>query len=55
MKPKMFDKVVMKDGKTAYIVEIFDSGKAYMVDVDLPNGETETKFAFPDDIKEVVQ
>ena len=29
MKIKLFDKVLLKNGKTAHIVEIYEHGKAY--------------------------
>lgn len=46
---KLFDKVILKNGCSAYIVEIFDDGKAFIADIDTPNG-TETDYVFPKDI-----
>lgn len=33
---KMFDKVLMKDGRSASIVEVYGNGDEYDVDVDIP-------------------
>ena len=38
MKIKQYDRVLLKDGNKASVVEIFDSGKAFLVDVD-KNGQ----------------
>lgn len=42
MKVKQYDRVRLKDGSEASIVEIFDGGKAFIVDVDR-NGDTYTE------------
>lgn len=48
MKIKLFDKVMLKNGKTAHIVEIYEEGKAYEADIlvddsgEYPEYETET-------------
>lgn len=39
---KKYDKVLLKSGQTAFITEIFEKGKAYLADVDYPEG-TETE------------
>lgn len=36
---KMFDKVLMKDGRSASIVEVYGNGDEYDVDVDIPEEE----------------
>ncbi len=48
---KMFDKVLMKDGRSASIVEVYGNGDEYDVDVDIPEeGSWETKTVHPKDI-----
>ena len=48
MEIKMYDKVKLKDGREATIVEIYEQGKAYEADIlvddkgDYPEYETET-------------
>ena len=48
MKLKMYDKVKLKDGREATIVEIYEQGKAYEADIlvddtgEYPEYETET-------------
>ncbi len=39
---KKYDKVLLKSGQIAFITEIFEKGKAYLADVDYPEG-TETE------------
>ncbi len=53
MKIKQYDKVLLKSGEYAYIVEIFDGGKAYLADIDKKTG-TETDWLKPEDIKKTV-
>lgn len=50
---KLYDKVTLKNGCSAYIVEIFDNGKAFIADIDTPNG-TETSYIFPKDILQLM-
>lgn len=42
MKIKLYDKIKLKDERTATIVEILDPEKAYIVDIDLPGPDWET-------------
>lgn len=42
MKIKMFDKVRLKSGETAYIVEIYRQGVAYEADIIKADGSTIT-------------
>jgi len=35
---KEFDKIKLKTGETAYIVEIYKQGVAYEADIDYPDG-----------------
>ena len=39
---QMFDKVLLKTGETAYIVEIYEQGEAYEADIDKTDGSVET-------------
>lgn len=52
MKIKQYDKVLLKDGDFAYIVEVFDDGAAFIADIDRKTG-TETDWIRPEDIKEI--
>ena len=54
MKIKQYDKVLLKDGDYAYIVEIFGDGKLFLGDIDRKDG-TETDWIKPDDIKKIVK
>lgn len=48
-----YDKVLLKDGCTAYIVEIFEDGKAFLADIDKPSGTT-TDWIKSDEIQEKI-
>ena len=50
MKIQQYDKVILKDGDYAYIVEIFEDGKAFLADIDRKDG-TETDWLKPEDMK----
>lgn len=54
MKMEQYDRIRLKDGRTASVVEIFEEGVAYLVDVDLPGPEWETIDVKYEDIKEVI-
>ena len=54
MKIEQYDKVLLKDGDTAYIVEIFDGGKMYIADINRKE-KTVTDWVKPEDIKKVIQ
>lgn len=54
MKVRMFTKVLLTSGRTAYIVEIFDNGKAFLADIDLDDGEVDTDLIYPKDIKKIL-
>lgn len=54
MRIEPYDKVLLKDGDTAFVVEIFDDGKAFLADIDRKGG-TETDWIKPDDIKKVIR
>lgn len=51
MELKMFDKVRLKTGETAYVVEIYESGKAYEMDIDKLDGKTVTDTVWPEQIE----
>lgn len=52
---KELDIVRLKDGRTATVLEVFDSGKAYLVEMADENGKTlDTPTVAPDDIEKVV-
>ena len=53
MKIEEFDRVLLKSGEYASIVEIFDNGKAFIADIDRDGG-TETDWIKPEDIEKVV-
>lgn len=48
---EMFDKILLKTGEIAYLVEIFDNGKAFIADINKPDGKIETDFIRPDQIE----
>ena len=54
MKIEQYDKVLLKDGDYAYIVEILGGGALFIGDIDREDG-TETDWIKPEDIKEVVK
>ena len=55
MEVRMFSKVLLISGRTAYIVEIFDNGKAFLADIDLEDGEVDTDWIYPKDIQTVLE
>lgn len=52
MRIKQYDRVLLKDGDYAYIVEIFENGKAFIADIERDGG-TETDWVKPEDIERV--
>ena len=53
MKVKLYDRVVLKDGHEASIVEIFEDGKAFIADIDR-NGDTDTEEITINDIERIL-
>ena len=51
---KQYDRVLLKDGTQASIVEIFGDGNAFLADIDKPEG-TVTDWLNPHDIEKVLQ
>ena len=54
MKIKMFSKVLLLDGRIAYIVEMSQDKKVFLADIDLDDGEVSTEEIWDKDIKEVL-
>lgn len=54
MKIEEYDKVKLKDGRTASIVEILEEGVAYLVDVDLPGPDWDTVEIRQKDIESII-
>lgn len=54
MKIEEFDKVLLKDGRTATIVEILKEDVEYIVDVNLPGPDWETVEISQKDIEKVI-
>lgn len=50
---KEFDKVLLKTGETAYIVEIYEQGVAYEADIDKVDGTVETDTIKHADIEKI--
>lgn len=50
---KQYDKICLKSGETAYIVEIFGDGECILADIDRLDG-TETDWLTPDEIEKVL-
>ena len=55
MKLKQYDKVKLKDGRTATITEILEEGVAYLVDINLPGPDWDTVEIRYDDIDAILE
>ena len=55
MELQMFDKVLLQTGETAFIVEIFDDGAAYEMDINKKEGKIVTDTVWPDQIEKKLQ
>lgn len=55
MELEMFDKVLLKTGETAFIVEIFDDGAAYEMDINKKDGKIVTDTVWADQIEKKLQ
>ena len=53
MKIEMFQSVRLKTGERGAIVEIFNDGEGYMIDIRLPDDTYETRTIFPNEIATV--
>lgn len=54
MEIKLYDKVLLKNGKTATVVEILKEGVEYIVDIDIAKDDWKTQEISIDDIKKVI-
>lgn len=54
MKIELYSKILLKDGKTATVVEILNPQKDFLVDVDLPGPDWETIQVGYDDIERLI-
>lgn len=54
MKIEMFDKILLKDGRTAYIVEIYGDSGDYEADIDMPDGSVLTDTIHKSEIQKVI-
>lgn len=48
VKYEMYEKVLLKSGDTAHIVEIYEDGRAYEMDIDKRDGTTVTDTVWAD-------
>ena len=55
MSIQMFDKILLKTGEIAYIVEIYEQGVAYEADIDKADGSIETDTIRHSDIERVLR
>ena len=53
MNIKQYDKVLLKDGTTAFIVEIFDDGSTFVADINKKSG-TDTDWIKLEDIYSII-
>lgn len=51
MKIEMYNKVLLKSGETAYVVEIYENGTAYEMDIDKLDGSIKTDTVWPEEIE----
>ena len=51
---KEFDKVLLKTGEMAYIVDVIVPAKAYVADINKPDGVIETDVIEHEDIERVI-
>ena len=53
MKIKLYDKVKLKDGRNASIVEILGDNEAYIADIDIGN-DYDTETVYPEQIERII-
>lgn len=53
MKVKLYDRVLLKDGNKASIVEIFEEDKLFLADIDR-NGDTDTDELSIEEIEKIL-
>lgn len=54
MEINLFDKVKLKDGRTASIVEIYEQGVAYEADIEMEDGEFDTDTIKHEEIEKII-
>lgn len=54
MIPGLFNKVLLKGGETAYIVAVFEPGKAYKADNDKFDSDILTDTIYQKDIEKII-
>lgn len=54
MSVKLYGKIILKDGRTATVVDILEDGVAYIVDVDLPGPSWDTIEIRQSDIEKII-
>ena len=54
MKLDMFQKIRLKDGKAGHVIEIFNNGEAYMIDLQMDDGEYLQETVKPEEIKSII-
>ena len=54
MEIKEYDKVLLKTGEIAYIVEVWEQGVAYEADIDKKDGTIETDTVKREDIEKIL-
>jgi hypothetical protein len=50
---ELYQRVKLKNGKDAVIVEILGKGEAYIADIEISEGDYETETIYPKEIKSV--
>lgn len=55
MEINLLDKVKLKSGETAYIVEVYEKGVAYEADIDKFDGRIETETIRHEDIEVILK
>ena len=51
---EMYQKIYLQNNDLGVIIEVFNDGEAYMVDIMTEDGEYEQKTIYPSDIKSVI-
>jgi len=51
----MFQSVKLKTGERGVIIEIFNDGEGYMVDIRLSDGSYDQKTVYPSDIQSIFE
>ena len=51
MKLQIYQKICLKNNKKGVVIEIFNDGEAYLVDIMTEDNEYEQKTIYPKDIK----